>query len=130
MSTIRFPNFALDPHAFSDSPATDSIRTEYHDTSGRPTKVDHFEDYCSHPNTAQAPGYTVNSKPWWPFLSRTDFEFAEIALEAAMTKKQIEKMINLFRQCSHGRDSFNLTNYNDVRSTWEAASQRHTPVPI
>jgi hypothetical protein len=44
-------------------------------------------------------------------------------LEAAMTKKQIEKMINLFKQCSHGRDLFNLTNYNDVRSTWEAASQ-------
>jgi len=124
------PDFALDPHSFSDSLATDSIRTEYHYTSGRPTRVDQFEDYHSHANTAQAMSYTINSKPWWPFLSRTDFEFAEIALEAAMTKKQIERMINLFRQCSHGRDSFNLTNYNDARSTWEAASQRHTPVPI
>jgi hypothetical protein len=89
--------------------------------------VDRFEDYRSHDDIAQP--HVINSRPWWPFQSRTDFELAELALEAALTKKQIDKLIKCVTRCVQGQDTFNITSTNDLHTTWEAASQLHTPVP-
>lgn len=61
-------------------------------------------------------------------MSRADFEFAEIALEAALTKDQIDSMIKLIGCLTRGQDSFTLTSHRDLRNAWDAASELVTPV--
>jgi hypothetical protein len=61
-------------------------------------------------------------------VSRADFEFAEIALEAALTRDQVDSMIKLIERLSRGQDSFTLTSHRDLRKAWDAASELVTPV--
>ncbi len=107
-------------------PEIDSIRTEYHPNSGRASKINKFEDYRMQDAGAGPP--PIHERPWQPFRSRTDFEFAEIALEAALTKAQIDKLIKIYTRCLSGHDSFSLTSERDLRDIWGIASTLHTPV--
>jgi hypothetical protein len=61
-------------------------------------------------------------------VSRADFEFAEIALEAALTKDQVDSMIKLIGRLIQGQDSLTLTSHSDLRKAWDAASELVTPV--
>jgi len=106
---------------------TDNIRTEYHPNSGRGIKVETFEDYREH--SLKDTSIPEITDPWRPFQSRTDFEFAQLALEAALTKKHVDKLIQLVERCIKGQDSFNLTNHQDVYKTWDSAATMLTPVP-
>jgi len=105
----------------------DNIRTEYHPNSGRGVKVETFEDYREH-SLKPAPVPEITD-PWRPFRSRTDFEFAQLALDAALTKTHVDKLIKLVEGCIKGQDSFNLTNHQELYKTWDAASAMLTPVP-
>jgi hypothetical protein len=97
----------------------DNIRTEYHPNSGRGVKIETFEDYRKHSmKPISVPEIT---DPWRPFQSRTNFEFAQLALDAALTKTHVNKLIQLVERCIKGQDSFNLTNHQDLCKTWDAA---------
>jgi hypothetical protein len=61
-------------------------------------------------------------------VSRADFEFAEIALEAALTKDQVDSMIKLIGRLIQGQDFFTLTSHHDLRKAWDAASELVTQV--
>ena len=61
-------------------------------------------------------------------MSREDFEFAEIALEAALTKDQVDLMINLIGRLAQGQNFLTLTSHRDLRKAWDAASELVTPV--
>lgn len=113
----------------ADNPAKDDFRTEYHEKAGKPPKVSRFEDYHLH-NIPNAPPIQTTSgdAPWKPFDSRADFEFAEIALEAALNKKQIDHLVKIIRRCVEGEDSFNLKNHKDLDSLWKDASVLVSPV--
>ncbi len=112
----------IDHHAVH---VKDSIHTEYHPQSQRPTKVDKFEEYNDTP-PSEPPD--IGPEPWSPFGLRTDFEFAEIALAAALTKDQVDSMIQLIGHVVQGQDSFNLKSHHDLCATWNAASALATPV--
>ncbi|KAG1856191.1 hypothetical protein C8R48DRAFT_749169 [Suillus tomentosus] len=90
---------------------------EYHPHSKLPPTVHHFSDFsrsCS--SEDQVPH---NNSPWEPFQTRLDFEVAEIALEAAMTEEQTNRLLDL--------DIFTLQSHDEVRSLWEMASERYMP---
>ncbi|EGO04618.1 hypothetical protein SERLA73DRAFT_118586 [Serpula lacrymans var. lacrymans S7.3] len=73
----------------------DDIKTEYHPTRGRTAKVDHFSDFkCGFSGKARI----KNSCLWQLFKSRVDFEFAEVALEAASNKDQINRLVKVIHQ--------------------------------
>ncbi|KAJ3509195.1 hypothetical protein NLJ89_g5347 [Agrocybe chaxingu] len=76
----------LDIHAIP----RDSIQTEFHPHSGLKAKIESFEEYGGTTNTAVPPPTHV---PWSPFESRADFEFAELALEAALTHDQVDRLL-------------------------------------
>ncbi|KAG2114673.1 uncharacterized protein F5147DRAFT_743848 [Suillus discolor] len=102
----------------------DDIKVEYHTHSKLPSIVHHFADFsrsCS--SEGQVP---CNNSPWEPFRTRLDFEVAEIALEAAMTKEQMNRLLDLVHRSASGTDKFTLQSHNKVRSLWEMASQRYT----
>ncbi|EIW82959.1 hypothetical protein CONPUDRAFT_26638, partial [Coniophora puteana RWD-64-598 SS2] len=61
-----------------------------------------------------------------PFCSRLDFEVAELALDALMTKKQTSWLIKLIRCVADGSEDFCLRDYKDLRQTWDAVGKQIT----
>ena len=100
------------------------IRVEYHPNSGHECKTFTFEEF-QHMGSEACRTHPADPKPWLPFKTREDFEFAEIALLTGMSKKQISALIRLFRKCLEiGEESFTFLNYDDMRRTQELASER------
>jgi hypothetical protein len=109
-----------------DTPAeNDDIRTEYHPNSKWATRIDAFEDF----DKRKMPRPSVlNAKPWLPFHSQAEFVFAEIALHAALSNKQLNALINIVNTVKEGKEEFQLRNHHDVQALWESASSSLTPV--
>ncbi|KAI5982871.1 hypothetical protein EDD15DRAFT_2179824, partial [Pisolithus albus] len=103
----------------------DDILVEHHPSTTRPSEKIPFVEFAQgHRPRAYKPN--LSTDPWYPFRSRLDFEFAELALEAALSKEQINCFLKLIKSARCGRDSFTLNKYADLRSTWRAASHRMT----
>ena len=67
----------------------------------------------------------TESEPWVPFRTREDFEFAEIVLEAGMTRAQIGALIKLFRRCiKKGDNGFTISNHKDLADTFDIAANQ------
>ena len=130
MYTSSSPHIALGSSQApgSSGPEIGSIWTEYHPNSGQSTKIESLEDYFEHTSKPVSP--PEDSEPWQPFCSQADFEFAKLALEAALMQGQIEQLIKLFGKCIEGKDLFNLKSHQDLRETWDAASLLLTLVTV
>ncbi|KAI6123210.1 hypothetical protein EDD16DRAFT_1567574 [Pisolithus croceorrhizus] len=68
----------------------------------------------------------VSADPRYPLRSPLDLEFAELALEAALSKEQVNRFLKLMKSVRCGDDLFTLNDYADLHSTWRAASHRMT----
>lgn len=106
----------------------DDIRTEYHPHSGRPTHVNHFIDYGSTPSEEPKVQLPDDQKPWYPFRSRVDFEFAEIALKSHLNKRAVNTLIAIVKACSSGQASFTLDSHEEMRELLHGASSKLTSV--
>ena len=105
----------------------DDIRTEYHPKSGCRTKTERFHEYkrsVAPENVSPPP----NKEPWRPFISREDFEFAEVVLDAALNKDQVNTLIKLMHHCANGQSSFNIRSHSELCAIWKKASGMLTPV--
>lgn len=51
-----------------------------------------------------------------------------MALEAALNKNQIEKLIKITRHCINGDDVFNLASHKEICEIWTDASAMVSPV--
>jgi hypothetical protein len=103
----------------------DSIKTEYHPHSARPHRIEKFEDYKER-DTTNIP--LPSTDPWRPFQSKVDFEFAEIVLEACLSKNQAEKLISIVQRCQTGDEQLNIGSHKQLCETWDQASSLLTPV--
>ncbi|KAG0704425.1 hypothetical protein DFH29DRAFT_981528 [Suillus ampliporus] len=102
----------------------DDIKVEYHPSSGRPTKVYHFEDYGCGPG-APTVVPKADPMPWQPFRTCIDFEVAELAHKAGLSHEQLDQLIQLIH-CSRS-ELFTLWNCKDARDMWDAVSFKMTP---
>ena len=109
-------------------PELDSICMEYHPHSQRSPKLAKLEDFRQQEPVEVRPPKSSLEDPWRPFQSRADFEFAELVLEAALNKRQVEKLIDIFERCKSGQDSFLIKNHKDLHDLWKYASALVTPV--
>ncbi|KAI6028057.1 hypothetical protein BKA83DRAFT_4462579 [Pisolithus microcarpus] len=91
----------------------DGIHIEYHPNAGiLPQEIPFAEAYKP----------DMSTDPWYPFRSHLDFKFAELALEVALNTEQVNHLLCLMKSvCSMGK-VFTLSKYNDLQSTWQAAS--------
>ncbi|KAG2757672.1 hypothetical protein P692DRAFT_20677934, partial [Suillus brevipes Sb2] len=102
----------------------DDIKVKYHPHSQISSTIHHFSEFTRSGMTEDT--VPRNNSPWEPFRTRLDFEIAEIALEAAMTKDQTNRLLDLVHQSASGNDKFTLQNHDEVRSLWDIALQCYT----
>jgi hypothetical protein len=69
-------------------------------------------------------------RPWKPFKTRSEFEFAEVALRAGLTKNQVNALIQVMRRCIQGEDSFNIRDHDHMCTIWNAGAVLHTAVSL
>ncbi|KAG6889013.1 hypothetical protein C0995_004481, partial [Termitomyces sp. Mi166 len=101
------------------------FKVEYHLHSGIPTKIGSYEDcFPVKPRPLQ------DFEPWKPFKSRLDFKIAELRLEAALNKSQLNCLIKLFHRAvaCNDEDLFTLKNATKLKMTWEKAAELRTQV--
>ncbi|KAG2028914.1 hypothetical protein BDR03DRAFT_988094, partial [Suillus americanus] len=64
-----------------------------------------------------------NNSPWEPFQMRLDFKVAEIALEAAMTEEQTNRLFDLEHRSTSGKDIFTLQSHDEFQK--DVVSVKH-----
>ncbi|KAG1721425.1 uncharacterized protein EDB91DRAFT_1240309 [Suillus paluster] len=111
-----------DEHVPPPAHQQDDIKTEYHPHSGTTTKIDRFSDF--HCCTADRSRPPDNSTPWEPFRLCLDFDFAELVLNANLTKLQTNDLIGLIHHTAF--EKFSLTDHDGICKLWDAASPHHT----
>ncbi|KAK0440025.1 uncharacterized protein EV420DRAFT_1316016 [Desarmillaria tabescens] len=104
------------------------MRTIYHPSSGRLTRIDHFDDYRSRPafQHAEPP---IDPHPWRPFASRYDFELAEFILDAALTEKQMKTMFRLLNPEAESNQGIksSIRSPKEFKDHWDRAANLITP---
>lgn len=107
-------------------PRKNDIRRDFHEKSGRPSEFstfeNHYHNHTRYPSDIHNPTPETTDAPWKPFGSVSEFEFAEVALEAALNKKQIDKLLKIVQRCIKGEDGFDLKTHNDLTSIWKDAA--------
>ncbi len=102
----------------------DDMKVEYHPKTKIPAKIYRFGDYGRDRNVPPASAF--DSDPWHPgFDSRLNFEFAELILECAMNKKQIDRLLSIVRCIADDPSQFSFTKYQDIKDAWDIAGQAH-----
>ncbi|KAG1865264.1 hypothetical protein F4604DRAFT_1881913 [Suillus subluteus] len=101
------------------------FKTEYHPRSGRPTLFQPFDEFRISSEAQHMP--IIDKEPWRPFRSRGDFEFSEIAIEAALNKSQINALLSLITRVSEGNAQITLKNEADLSKAWDNATVELTP---
>ncbi|KAG2336213.1 hypothetical protein BDR05DRAFT_1006072 [Suillus weaverae] len=107
------------------APQLDDIKVEYHPHSRIPSTIHPFSEFTRHHPTEDT--IPRNASPWEPFRTRLDFEVAEIALAAMMTKDQTNRLFELVRRAASAKEDFTLQSHDEVRTLWKMASERFTP---
>jgi len=108
------------------APQLDDIKIKYHPHSKIPSTVHAFSNFSCHcPTEDTMPHHT---SPWEPFCTRLDFEVAEIALAAMMTKDQTNRLFELMRRAASTKEDFTLQSHDEVHTLWKMASEWFTPV--
>ena len=90
-----------------------------------------FEDYYNkthNPSNTYTPTPETSDPPWKPFRFYSEFEFAKVALEAPLNRKQIDKLLKLTQRCIRGEDQFALHTHNDLTPVWKDAETMVLPV--
>jgi hypothetical protein len=103
----------------------DSFRTEYHPNSGHATVTEPFSAFS---RSYSAPKYIVDNEPWRPFLTSGDFEFAELAHQAALSKDQTNKLLAFIQKVTSGEAKLTFRSHTDVTKAWARAATQLTPV--
>ena len=69
-----------------------------------------------------------DDKPWLPFSSWEEFDFAELVHDAALNQKQINTLIKLIGRCQEVPGAFTFRNYSDLKRSLDEASKLLTRV--
>ncbi|KAG1899351.1 uncharacterized protein F5891DRAFT_1128989 [Suillus fuscotomentosus] len=85
---------SINPAPAASAQLPSEFKTEYHPRSGCLTLFQPFNEFRTS-SDAQHNVPIINDEPWHPFRSRGDFEFSEIAIEAALNKSQINPLLSL-----------------------------------
>ncbi|KAG6912741.1 hypothetical protein DXG01_012533, partial [Tephrocybe rancida] len=98
------------------APKADDFRTTYHPSSDRPTKIEAFDVFGLYPSNP----FPFDTKPWLPFRSELEFDFAKIMLDSALSNKHVDALIKIIR----------LEGKSDLHNLWTSAAGLHGLAPF
>ncbi|KAG1830270.1 hypothetical protein DFJ58DRAFT_737038 [Suillus subalutaceus] len=116
---------SVEPQPAIPPPQPIEFKTVYHPSARREPLLQTFEEFGV--NTRPEEELPVDEEPWRPFCSRGDFEFAEIALNAALNKSHIDGLLALIGRISRGESRVTFKNDIELRKAWEHATAQVTP---
>ncbi|KAG1776116.1 hypothetical protein EV702DRAFT_1180116 [Suillus placidus] len=102
----------------------DTFKTEYHPNSGRATSIETFSTF-GRKQDQRLP--IVDEEPWQPFSCCADFEFAELAHNAALNKDHTDELLRLIWRIADGQAKLTFKSHHDVSSAWDRAAGQMTP---
>ncbi len=109
-------------HPGNDNSQIHEMKIVYHPASKRAeTYIRVDEDLPSAPAVGDLPGQPTAEQPWHPFCSRLDFEIAELALNAHLSKADTECLLSIIQQCIQDPEQFTLQGHKDITEYWDLA---------
>ncbi|KAG2156018.1 uncharacterized protein EDB93DRAFT_1239132 [Suillus bovinus] len=69
----------------------------------------------------------VDEEPWQPFSCHADFEFAELAHNAALNKDHTDALLQLVWRIVDGQANITFKSHHDVSVAWDRAAGQMTP---
>lgn len=70
----------------------------------------------------------IDDQPWHPFTCCEDFEFAELAYSATLSRDQTNELLKLIWRVAEGHTKFTFKTHADITTAWDRASTQMTPV--
>ena len=110
------------------TPSDGDILIEYHPHSKKEPCIISTQDYKATLNKQSKLTKPPDDKPWLPFSSREEFDFAELVHDAALNQKQIDTLIKLIGRCQEVPGAFTFRNYSDLKRSLDEASKLLTRV--
>ncbi|KAI0754076.1 hypothetical protein C8Q80DRAFT_1296322 [Daedaleopsis nitida] len=84
---------------------------------------DFIGDYPEPRESASTAG-RIPATPWAPFHTRFDFDFAYFALDAGLTKAQVNTLLSLIRRLAPNTTELTFRSYKDLRDAWKKAESK------
>jgi len=109
-------------------PSVDDIKIEYHPHSKRPPEIIPLKQYQARRHKIKVAQRSTVKRPWKPFQTHAEFEFAEVALKASLTKNQVNALIQVMKCCIDGSDKFEIHSHDHLCEIWNAGAVLHTAV--
>lgn len=66
--------------------------------------------------------------PWLPFNSESEFTFAEIVHESALSNKHVDALIRVVHKLLESKEAFRVQNHKELENLWIGASDELAPV--
>lgn len=106
-------------------PQQDDIGTTYHPASEHAIIIESFENYGrGKPAAPPSPP----QMPWLPFNSESEFSFAEIVHESAMSNRHVDALIRVVHKLLESKEAFRVQNHKELQNLWIGASDELAPV--
>ncbi|EIW77891.1 hypothetical protein CONPUDRAFT_157070 [Coniophora puteana RWD-64-598 SS2] len=102
------------------------FKTEYQ-PKGRRAETTSYDSYDTFRSRSYVPEAKEDVKPWFPFRSRGDSEFASIALDANLSDSVVNRILSLMRDVVEKRKDVTFTNSQDLRKVCDEAAKEFTP---
>ena len=61
---------------------------------------------------------------WLPFNSESEFTFAEIVHESALSKKHVDALIQVVHKLLESNEAFRVQNHKELENLWVGASDK------
>jgi hypothetical protein len=106
-------------------PSIDDVKIEHHSHSERPAEILPLKTYQGRRYKIETPKLNTQ-QPWKPFQTRAEFEFAEVALKAGLSKNQADTLISLMKRCIRGEETFEIDSHAHLCEIWNAGAVLHT----
>jgi len=108
-------------------PKQDDIRTTYHPASERATLIESFENYGLGKSVVPP---SPPAMPWLPFNSESEFSFAEVVHESAISNKHIDALIRVVHKLLESKEVFRVQNHKELQNLWIGASDELAPFTL
>ncbi|EIW85602.1 hypothetical protein CONPUDRAFT_150407 [Coniophora puteana RWD-64-598 SS2] len=102
------------------------FKTEYQPKSRRAESA-RYDSYETFRSRSYVPEAKEDAKPWFPFRSRGDSEFASIAIDANLSDSLVNRLLSLINDAIEKKKEITMKNAQELRNVCDEAAKEFTP---